>query len=535
MERTKKLPVKSIHPIAILLFILGITAVVYLPSLQNQFTNWDDQKHLLETPLVRSLAPSNIVQIFKSIVNDTYIPLTMLTYAFEYHFFGLNPFIYHLVSLLFHLVLVGLIYILGLRMGLNSGAAGLGALLFGIHPQHVEAVAWVTGRKDILYSIFYIGTILLYGRYCLTKQKSYYFLSLTLCILSILAKPSALSLPFILLLYDWFEKGNWSRSLCFNKLPYLIVIVPILWLTFQANAQLATMSQNLINGFLIFIWSATFYLNKFFLPLILTPIYQLPQPISIFHFSYLFPLIEFFVIIILIFKHRQNRLFIFSFFFYFVSIFPLLHWDTIPRTETLADRYMYLPSIGICLLLGNFLYKLFDQCKSDIIWKCLVGVGIALLLTFLFLKTWIQTKIWKDGKTLWEHVLRYYPDQPIVYNNLADYYLKKDIVNEKILELCRKALSLNSNYAEAHINLGNALARLDRIDEGIPHFKEAIRINPTEGVAYANLGTAYYEQEKYSEAVVQLKTAIQFGMNIPEIHQLLERAQQKAGQIKMQR
>ncbi|MBI3617939.1 MAG: hypothetical protein HY210_06975 [Candidatus Omnitrophica bacterium] len=151
--------------------------IVFSPMLAGQFTALDDPGHLLENPQVISLAPENITAIFRTTVNDTYIPLTVLSFAVEHHFFGFRPFVYHWDNLLLHMFVVGLLFGLGRRMGLSAPAAGAGSLLFAVHPMHVESVAWVTERKDVLYAFFYMLALYQYCRYLQegTGARFYFF------------------------------------------------------------------------------------------------------------------------------------------------------------------------------------------------------------------------------------------------------------------------------------------------------------------------------------------------------------------------
>ena len=198
---------KWILPVVLLLVILAFS-----PSLFNGFIKNDDPTHLLENVTLRALTFENFRAMFQSIVNVTYIPLTTASFAMEYHFFGYNPFIYHLDNLLLHLGVIVCVFIFLQRLSLSVVAAGIGALFFGIHPLRVESVAWITERKDVLYGFFYMLAILQYWDYAKSGKKQFYFLSLLWGFLSILAKPMALSLPLILLLCDWWMRRGWRRA-----------------------------------------------------------------------------------------------------------------------------------------------------------------------------------------------------------------------------------------------------------------------------------------------------------------------------------
>jgi len=241
-----------------LIALLLITFAVFTPVLDNELVNWDDQYHLLNNPTVISLAPGNIARIFKSIVITAYHPIPILTYALEYHFFQFNPFIYHLNNLLLHLGIVALIFLLAGRLGLSKEASFLAALIFAIHPMHVETVAWVTERKGLLYSLFYVMSLFFYAGYIQKGKKQNYFLSLLCGLLSILSKPIACSLPLILFLLDWFFKRRVNKKLLIEKIPYFLYVIPITFITYHMHARIPGRSVG--EGFLTFTWSLTFYI-----------------------------------------------------------------------------------------------------------------------------------------------------------------------------------------------------------------------------------------------------------------------------------
>jgi len=338
------------HKGRILILILAVTFISFSASLNNEFTNWDDDFHLTENFVVQSIDFENIVHIFKNSVQSTYIPLTIFSFALEYHFFKLNPFIYHLNNLLLHLGVVTLIYLFSLRMGLAPLAAGLGALLFGIHPMHVESVAWVTERKDVLYAFFYMMALCTYMNYLEGKQKRFYLLTLFFGLLSILAKPMALSLPLVLLVCDWFKKKKLTLKVFLEKVPFILYIIPITWITYSLNARMP--GESIQEALILWIWSFSFYIQKFFLPINLNPFYLWPEPIGITHLPYLGSLMVFLLCMLLLYIFRKQRWYVFALVFYFFSIFFLLRFDKGAEPQIVADRYMYMPSVGFCLLFG---------------------------------------------------------------------------------------------------------------------------------------------------------------------------------------
>ena len=272
--------------------IAGIVFAAFSPALKNDFVFWDDDVQLYENITVRSLDSEHIWDIFKSTVNKIYIPLTVLSYAVEYHFSGYDPFIYHLDNMLLHLAVVTMVFWLGLRLGLSSTGSGVAALLFGIHPMHVESVAWVTERKDVLYSFFYLAALLSYSRYlaftgsspAIQVEKPCWFLILTVFfgILSMLAKPMALSLPLILLLMDWFHGRKILRDVFLEKIPLCAIIAGITLVSYVGHVRIP--GKSLAEGAMIWVWTFVFYVRQFLFPFILVPIYQLPKPVAVNHF-----------------------------------------------------------------------------------------------------------------------------------------------------------------------------------------------------------------------------------------------------------
>ncbi len=236
----------------ILPLILILVILAFLPSLFNGFIKNDDPTHLLENVTLRALTFENIRAMFQSIVNVTYIPLTTASFAIEYHFFGYNPFIYHLDNLLLHLGVVVCVFVFLQRLGLSVLAAGMGALIFGIHPLRVESVTWITERKDVLYGFFYMLAVLQYWDYAKSGKRNSYLLSLIFGFLSILAKPMALSLPLILLLCDWWMGRGWKRNIFFEKIPYAVIIIPITWITYALNAR--NPIQSVGEAILLWVW-----------------------------------------------------------------------------------------------------------------------------------------------------------------------------------------------------------------------------------------------------------------------------------------
>ena len=255
--------------------VLLATFVCMSPSLKNEFVSNDDNLHVYDNPAIRALDANHLEQIFTRLFNPTYVPLTALSFAVEYHFVKYHPFLYHLDNLLLHLAVTALVFYFALQIGLPSGAALVGALLFGIHPMRVESVAWVTERKDVLYSFFYMLAICCYWEYLKKKSVRLYVATIVFGLLSILSKSMALSLPLVMLLCDWMQKRKFDKWMILDKIPHFVYIIPLAMVTYLANAR--NPIQHGAEAFLLWIWCFVFYFYKFLFPTDLVIFYRFPK------------------------------------------------------------------------------------------------------------------------------------------------------------------------------------------------------------------------------------------------------------------
>lgn len=515
-----------------LLCVLTVVFVVYRPSLNHQFVNWDDDVHLLGNPFIKPLDGRHLQDIFTTTVNEIYIPLTLLSFAVEYHFFGAQPFIYHLDNVLLHLMVTAMVLLFALRCGLSLRAAAVGAFIFGVHPMHVESVAWVTQRKDVLYAFFYLLALLCYARHLKRtdegrrKKDTFFVLTMVFAFLSVLAKPMALSLPLILMAADWFLRRPWSSRAVIEKVYCCAVIVPAAWMTYQG--QMRPLHIDLPQSCWIWLWSLTFYLKKFFFPDYFVLLYKLPQPVSLMNPFYAGALFLFGLLILGFFFLRKNRLFLFAFLFYFCSIFFLLRWDDAADLNIVADRFMYLPSVGWCMFLGAFYDRMLLMSRGRSIFKSIVIVVGLTALGWVSFRTVNQIKVWYNGVSLWEHQKKYQPAAAaaLTYNQLAQAYVLEGNFQRdeqqiaRIIRYYESALAIKPDFAGAHYNLGGFYGRLEQLESAKMHFQKAIKYDPGHFEAYYQLGKLYQDEGRPQEAISAFRKAI--GL-IPDSARMYER------------
>jgi tetratricopeptide (TPR) repeat protein len=488
------------------LFLVCIVFIVFSPALYQPFVHWDDDVHCYDNPNVRGLDGGHIEAIFSTDVNKTYIPLTIFSFALEYHFFKTNPFFYHFDNVLLHAGVVLLVFLLASRLGLSQGAAFLGALLFGIHPMHVESVAWVTQRKDVLYSLFYLLCCWHYVGYLKSRRMLNYIWALLFAFVSILAKPMALSLPLILCLLDWFVKGGRpARASWFDKVPFGLVVFPIAWVTYLMNMR--AIDLNWTQAPLVWLWSFSFYLLKFVFPKELLALYQLPAPVNLFNPQFFIAVVIFVIFFLSLILFRRQRLFVFACLYFFLSIFFLLRFDNKQDLSFVADRFMYLPSLGFCWLFGFYADSALFLLKERPIFRRLLLGAVCLLYALLGNLAYHQTKLWGDEFLIWSRVAERFPSAA-AYNHLGNYFLnQRDYA--QALSYYDKVIAIDPRYHKPYGNRGVVHLQERNYDAAIADFTIVIALNPADAAgAFNNRGYAYLQLHDLDAALMDFHRAI---------------------------
>ena len=482
----------SCSPRSIFLY-LSISLVVicvFSPCLHADFLNFDDPAHFLQNPAVLGSSADSIKSIFTQTVNKIYIPLTTLSFAIEHFFFGFNAFVFHLDNLLLHVMNVLLVLLLAQRMGLSSKAAFLAALLFGIHPMKVESVVWVTERKDVLYAFFYLLALHQYWSYLKNKSIGVYMGTVLFGFVSMLAKPMALSLPLVLLLLDWFQGRRWDKNVFIEKTPFFLYTAEIGSLSYLFNIR--NPIENIVQAVLIWIWSFNFYILKFIWPYHVSFIYLLPQPITLANWSYIGSVGMFILVIGILIRWRHHRWLIFAFGYYFLSIFFLLRFDEQMDYTAVSDRFMYLPGLGFCLGLGAGLERWLKP-KNSIIPLILIFIVFWGGLTFR------QCRIWRNSLSLWNEVVRQYPQASMAYygRGMAYGFLWE---NNLALADFSKAIDLNPLRDDAYFMRGNIYFYQGKYKEALGNIDRAIKLNPSNLEVYIFRAVIEEKDKDFSRA-----------------------------------
>ncbi|MEO5571382.1 MAG: tetratricopeptide repeat protein [Bacteroidia bacterium] len=532
--------------------ILVLTFIVFFPTLNNALTNWDDPTYLNDNPLIRSLSAENIKRIFTEIYFANYQPLHIFSYAIEYHFYQLNPHGYHATSVVMHLVVTGLVCWFIRVLTENSFIALITALLFGIHPLHVESVAWAAERKDLLYSIFFLASLIAYIKYIRSEEKIKYLLcTLLLFVLSIMSKAMAASLLPVLILLDFYTVRKFKWKIVIEKIPFLAIAIAFGLYSIHASATTGSISTNVFNLFqriLIANFNLLAYVTKLIVPINLSAFYPYPQNalISFPVYFYIAPCIVIGLLALIIRSLKKTKTFFFGAGFFVACIFLVLQLLPV-GPAMIAERYSYMPSIGFFFVVATVLYEMTEKNKSL---KTPVYTGLAAYSLFLSVTTFNRSDVWQDSLSLWSNVIEQFPHCGTALNNRGNVYGKErgqlDIAMENFnqsiqfdpgyenayanrgIVYCMKgkfdlgiqdfniALKLKPNYFEALVNRGIAYAQTKQLDKAIADFNTLTTIKKDDPTVYLNRGIAYTQIAKYNEAIADFNKALSLNPSYAE-------------------
>jgi len=500
--------------------VLILTFIFLSPCLQNNYCNWDDYHLITANHSIKDLSLNNIKEIFTTGYVGTYIPLTVLSFALEYKLSGLNPVISHTINLIFHLFNVLLVFWLIYLLSNNLMVSVIVSLLFGIHPMHVESVAWATERKDMLYSFFYLGSLIFYLYHRAKHKVIFYFGSIILFILSLLSKPMAITLPIVLILFDFYFEKRFSSKQILPKLPYIIpaIFLGIVNIHFQGSVRVPFVSY--FKHIFVFCYNLIFYLYKIILPVNLSAFYPYPK-----NFEKTMPLIFFISpliiagLVYLIIKIQKVSLkIIFGFLFFIITILPVSQLIPLVTPAIAADRYTYIPSIGLFFIAGIFIDWLYNKNLKDSITMKFIFYSILALVFLIFgIISFNRCKIWKDSITLWTDVLKKFPDSEIAFNNRGNAY-KFIGAYEKAIGDFNKAIEINPELELPYFNRGTVYEHLGEYNKAIADFTTALNIQPDFAMGYVDRGAIYCRVGEYDKAYNDLTRALQLRPDLAEAY-----------------
>jgi protein O-mannosyl-transferase len=480
-------------------FILIATVIAYYPCLKNGFV-WDDEGYILKNYYIKNMTLDNVKTIITTPIMGNYHPLVIISYAWEYFFFKLNPTTYHVVNLIVHLLNCILVFYFILRLSGNIPVAFITGLLFGIHPLHVESVAWISERKDVLYAFFYLISLICYLSYLNRRPAhGYYVYSLFFFLLSILSKPMAITLPLILFLMDYFHKRKFDYTSIVEKIPFitLSILSGIVTLFAQRFSQHSDPAFAFPMSILVATHGLVFYLFKMILPIKLAVLYRYPLDNNLFlHIQYLIaPIILFICALLIFYSAKYSKKAIWGGLFYCITLLPVIQLLPIGLAVA-ADRYTYVPLIGIFYVLSEFFVWTWRKIFKDRVYLKAIALvfSLAVVVLLVFLTQGFCT-VWKDNISLWSNVVKHYPQTDVAYNNRGgEYFNLKEY--EKALRDFLTAIDINGQYGDAYINICNVYFVKNEHEKAIPYCSAALKINAAQPNTYAILGDIYWSRDK---------------------------------------
>ena len=546
----------SIKTYFIVFAIIVLTFFTFLNSLKNGFmTSWDDNKYIIENSLIRDFSFDTFKYFFANSYFANYHPLTMISYVFEYKFFSLSSATpYHFDNLLLHLLNVILVFYLIKNLTGKLEIAVVTAVLFAIHPMHVESVAWLSERKDLLYSFFFLLSLQAYFYYLKNRnQIKFLIYCFMFFLLSLLSKSAAAPLPIILILIDYYYGKPINIKNFIEKLPFFLLSLIFGYIAIQTQKNFgATNMAPIFPAFdrlFLVNYSIIFYVIKFFLPINLCSIYYYPiKSGSLLPAEYYLSPLALLLIVFLILKIKEHRkTLIFGALFFFFMLVMVIQIIPLGRSIT-SDRYTYLPFVGLSMIIGYF----YSYFSSKINFKNILNIFF-LDVTIVFSATsYYRCEIWQNGITLFSDVAEKNPNQSHAFSALGyakfeyndfegsiDSYnksllLKKDAEafnnrgNAKYrLKLYKEAiidydLSIHqdTNYSLAYYNKAATIEQLPSPDYKITEklYSKAIQIDEKYMLAYNNRGLARYQQNKLKEGLEDCNKALQLAPDYPNAY-----------------
>ncbi len=491
--------------------ILLLTFVAFIPSLQNGFVNYDDTVYVYQNPHIQSLSGKNLHRILTKPMAHNYHPFTMLSLAVNYHFSELNPFGYHFTNLMLHLANVFWVFWLVFWLtGKRIEMSVIVSLLFGIHPMHVESVAWIAERKDVLYAFFFLPALIAYIRYIKTRKWAFFAVSLLLFILSLFSKPAAIVLPVLLFLLDFWFRRTLKLKTIVEKIPFFALALLFSYLTLKAqSAEGAVVSLNVYTPFTRFMaacYGFSMYIIKMIVPHQLTVHYPYPLLNNGFPtFYYIFPLLSAAIGVFTLYSLRFTRTIFFGMAFYLINLILVLQLVTVGGT-IMSERYTYIPYIGLFFIIGWAYLKLAAKWKN---YRMIFTTFLAVYMLLMGIFTWNRCQVWKDSMTLWTDSIQKMPNV-IAYNNRGELYFEAKEYDLALKDV-DAAIVLNSSYMQSYKNRGLLYSVTNQFDEAIQNY--SIYLNNTKsrknrhpvlnwrGIAQLNLNRFEKALKDFDEAI----------------------------------
>jgi tetratricopeptide (TPR) repeat protein len=569
--------------LGVCIFLIAITWLVFGQTLSHEFVNFDDHVYVYENPVVTGgITLPGIIWAFAHTHARNWHPLTTISHMLDCQLFGLNAGGHHFTNVVLHIIAVVLLFLLLRQM--TGGPSRTGsvwpsafvAALFAIHPLHVESVAWISERKDVLSGVFFMLTLAAYVRYARQPSAARYIMMTILFACGLMSKPMLVTLPFVLLLLDFWplgrgqgmkgrgqradrrgqraegrgerlevrrEKsevsGQWSvvGGLVVEKIPLLALSAASCLATLLVQRQAAGSIDQLpfawrVNNAIV---TCVAYIWQMLWPVKLAVFYPHPDN-RLLLWQVFLALALLIAITVAVIALRQKRPYLITgWLWYLGMLVPVIGLVQVGE-QARADRYTYLPQVGLYLALT---WTIVDLSASWRRRREILSVAAATLIAALTWCAWIQASYWKNSETLWTHTLAVTTDNDVAHNNLGFIFLQRGELDEAISHF-QTALNIRANSPQTHYNLGSALVhnnlgtalvRKKLVDEAIMHYEKAVELRPDYADGHYNLGSALLQEGRIDEAIAHWQKTVSIQPNDAEAHTTLGDALLRKGEI----
>jgi tetratricopeptide (TPR) repeat protein len=492
------------HRTIIASLLLSIAVLIIYNNVQYfEFVIYDDRSYITENQIVKSgLTWKGVERAFTTNHLGNWHPVTMISFIFEYEIFRLRAGAYHWNNVLFHILNSLLLFFVFKRITNAFWQSLAVAAFFAIHPLHVESVAWISGRKDVLSALFWFLTMYVYVRYAEQPTLLRYVFVLLSFTLGLMAKPMLVTLPFVLLLLDYwplnrfsFRQRNQSVSkLIIEKIPLILLSIAASIITFLAqkdsqsvvSLELLSLQTRLSNAFVTYVK----YIYKTLWPVDLAVLY--PHPGAVPFDQLLVSIVILIVITVIVLYYIRDYPYLFTgWFWYLGTLIPVIGIVQV-GVQSMADRYTYIPLIGVFIMIA---WGIPDLTKNWPFKKTVIIVSATVTFFVLMGTSWLQVQVWENSMTLFQRAIAVTKQNAVAHYNLGWVYTRQGNYKEAVFHY-EEALKISPNYSNAHNNLGHLLLWNGKIEDAIKEFQLALKAEPDHGMAKENLKTALELQQK---------------------------------------
>ena len=522
-QNSPKTTLSNIRPeIRISLLFVIIILIVYWQVRNFEFTIYDDGVYVYENHHIQDgLSINSIIWAFKSMYAANWHPLTWMSHMADISLYGMNPGQHHLTNVILHIINTLLIFYLFTHIAGSLWSACFIAALFALHPLHVESVAWVSERKDLLSALWGLLTLISYVRYVKQLKLKWYLLALIFFTASLMSKPMLVTLPIILLLWDHWPLKRFSFysssirnelnavsiwRLILEKIPFFLltassgIVTIIAQKSGGAVASLDIFTLDIRIGNAIVSYSQ--YIGKMFWPCGLAVFYPHPGKLPLWQIIGAFLLLMVISVSVIRYGEKHPYLMI-GWLWYLIMLVPVIGLVQV-GSQAMADRYTYLPLAGLFIMITWGTPELLSRLQHS---KVVLGSFAIATICILALITWIQVSYWKNDSTLFQHALDVTQNNYLAHNNLGLALARKGKLSEAVFQYS-KSLHIKPSQKRVHNNWGIALAKQGKPDEAITHFHSALHIDHSFKDAHNNLGFVLAGQGKLDKAIEHYHLAL---------------------------